>query len=389
MQKRFLLLPGLVSFLIGCSVPPEIPPPGVGSLPTNTPAWTKPLSPTTTRPTKETASPFARWPDAFEMNRRIGQGVNFGNALEAPNEGEWDVMLHEEYFQLVSDAGFRAVRLPVRWNTHALEPSPFTINPSFFERVDWAVNNALSRGLTLILDFHHFTDHMDCAACERDRFRRLWTQIADHYRDCPPELVFELLNEPTDAVPAGEWNSALASALGVVRASNPYRTVVVGPVNWNSLWTLDSLELPADDRNLIVTFHYYDPFQFTHQGAEWAEGSDAWLGTTWTGSGEEQQAIRNAFDQVARWGTAHNRPIFLGEFGAYERADMASRARWTAFAAREAEAHSFSWAYWEFCAGFGVYDPSAFRWRDPLLRALLPDSPLSSWGEGNPPAKIM
>lgn len=310
------------------------------------------------------------------MNRRIGRGVNFGNALEAPDEGEWGVVLREEYFQLVKDAGFDSIRLPVRWNTHALEESPYTIYPSFFDRIDWAVENALSRGLIVILDFHHFTEYMDCAACERSRFLMLWEQIADHYRDFPPELLFELLNEPTNAVPAAEWNDALASALGFVRATNPQRIVIVGPVGWNGLGALSTLDLPEDDDGLIVTFHYYDPFRFTHQGADWAEGSDAWLGTQWTGSAAEKQAIRGDFAMAAEWGSAHNRPIYLGEFGAYEEADMDSRARWTAFVAREAESLAFSWAYWEFCSGFGVYDPAGNRWRTPLLRALLPDSPL-------------
>lgn len=341
-----------------------------------------PAEPTATRttapalPLPETEPAAAVWPDAYEMNRRLGRGVNFGDALEAPAEGDWGVVLKEEYFQLVKDAGFDAVRLPVRWNTHAADASPYPIDPAFFERIDWAAENALSRGLILILDFHHFTDYMECAACERSRFLMLWEQIAEHYRDYPPDLLFELLNEPTDEVPAGEWNAALASALGVVRASNPRRIVIVGGVGWNGLSGLTPLKLPADDRGLIVTFHYYSPFEFTHQGAGWAEGSDAWLGTRWTGSPAEERAVRDDFSAAADWGRSQDRPIFLGEFGAYERADMDSRARWTGFVAREAEADGFSWAYWEFCSGFGVYDPNARTWRFPLLRALLPDSPL-------------
>ncbi|MGD0807444.1 MAG: glycoside hydrolase family 5 protein, partial [Anaerolineales bacterium] len=246
---------------------------------------------------------------------------------------------------------------------------------SFFERVDWAVESGLSRGMVVILDFHNFLPFMDCPHCERERFLLLWAQIAEHYQAHPPDLVFELLNEPTDAVPAAEWNDALASALAVVRASNPQRIVVVGPVGWNGLGALPSLSLPESDRGLIVTFHYYEPFHFTHQGADWAEGSNAWLGTTWRGSAAEQQAVRNDFESVSAWSTAHGRPILLGEFGAYSKADMDSRARWTAYVARQADELSISWTYWEFCSGFGVYDPAAHRWRDPLLGALLPESP--------------
>jgi endoglucanase len=371
--QKAILLSAFVLLLAGCTLPLETPAAMQASEvhPADTALPTPTVPPT---PGKTTLP--AEWPDAFTMNRRIGRGVNFGNTLEAPDEGEWGVVLREEYFQLVKDAGFDSIRLPVRWNTHALETSPYTIYASFFERIDWAVDNALSRGLVLILDFHHFTEYMECASCQRSRLLMLWEQIADHYRDYPPELVFELLNEPTNAVPASEWNDALASALGVIRASNPRRTVIAGPVSWNALGALDSLKLPEDDRYLIATFHYYDPFQFTHQGAEWADGSDAWLGTLWTGTAAEEKAIRDSFLIAADWGSANGRPVFLGEFGAYEKADMASRARWTASVAREAEALSFSWAYWEFCAGFGIYDPAGRAWRAPLLRALIPNSPL-------------
>jgi endoglucanase len=371
-MRRILVLAALCGAVLqsGCAsmTPAVLSPssPGVSPSPTASPASTAASS---------TALPAYEWPDAFTLNRRIGRGVNFGDALEAPSEGEWGIVLQEEYFQKAKDAGFSTIRLPVRWDVHALESAPFTIFPSFFERVDWAVERGLSRGMVVILDFHNFLPFMDCPPCERERFLMLWAQIAEHYQAYPPGLVFELLNEPTDAIPAAEWNDALASALAVVRASNPQRIVVVGPVGWNGLGALSSLSLPESDRGLIVTFHYYEPFHFTHQGADWAEGSNAWLGTTWRGSAAEQQAVRNDFESVSAWSTAHGRPILLGEFGAYSKADMDSRARWTAYVARQADELSISWTYWEFCSGFGVYDPAAHRWRDPLLGALLPESP--------------
>jgi endoglucanase len=369
MKKSHLLIALAALLAGGCSANLETPPPVPEPTPTVAPTNTK-------RPTVDPGAVPVRWPDAFAMNGRIGRGINFGNALEAPAEGEWGIVLREEYFQLVKDAGFTAVRLPVRWNTHALDTPPYTIHSSFFERVDWAVENALSRGLILILDFHHFTTYMDCAECEQERFLSIWAQIADHYRTFPPELLFELLNEPTNAVPADVWDADLASALEIVRATNPDRAVVVGPVGWNGLDALDWLKLPEEDRGLIVTFHYYEPFAFTHQGASWMEGSEAWLGTQWTGSAEEQRVIREDFSAAAEWGRVHNRPVLLGEFGAFGRADMASRSRYTAFIARQAEALSFSWAYWEFCSGFGVYDPAANGWREDLLRALIPEATL-------------
>src|SRR5262249_33926773 len=133
-------------------------------------------------------------------------------------------------------------------------------------------------------------------------------------------------------------------------------------------------ELPEQDRMLIATFHYYLPFHFTHQGAEWAKGSEKWVGETWTATPEQLKALRADFDKAADWAKKHDRPVFLGEFGAYQKAPMDSRVRWTDAVAREAEARGFSWSYWEFGAGFGIYDPAAGSWREPLRDALLPKS---------------
>ena len=310
--------------------------------------------------------------DAFTMNQRIGRAVNLGNALEAPNEGEWGVVLKEEFFQLVQEAGFTAVRIPVRWNAHAETSAPYTIAPAFFKRVDWAVDQALSRGLVVVLNIHHYEEMMQDPRANTERFLKLWKQIAEHYQGRPNVLVFELLNKPNTRLGARTWNDLIAAALPVVRASNPTRHIVVGPAEWNSFRALQDLRLPADDQHLIVTFHYYEPFQFTHQGAEWVDGSDAWMGTDWAGTNAQNQTLQYHFDGVAQWAKDNHRPVFLGEFGAYSRADLVSRARWTAFVAREAEKRGFSWAYWEFCAGFGVYDQSAGVWNHAILKALLP-----------------
>src|SRR4051812_1424479 len=77
--------------------------------------------------------------DASEINRKIGRGINLGNALEAPKEGEWGLTLEEGYFEAIKKAGFDSVRIPIRWSAHAKAESPYTIDPRFFERIDWAV----------------------------------------------------------------------------------------------------------------------------------------------------------------------------------------------------------------------------------------------------------
>ena len=310
--------------------------------------------------------------DAFHYNRRLGRGINLGNALEAPREGEWGFTLKEDYFPLIKKAGFNAVRIPVRWSAHADAKAPYRIDPVFFRRVDWALDQVQKNGLIAVLNVHHYGEMDDNPRAHAKRFLALWKQIAERYRGRPDTVYFELLNEPHGKLDDALWNATLAEALKVVRASNPRRPVIVGPTMWNGFSKLKDLKLPADDRMLIVTFHYYNPFHFTHQGAEWVKDSRKWLGTRWTGTAKEREQIVKDFDTAAAWAKKEKRPLFLGEFGAYSKADMESRARWTAFLREQAEKRGFSWAYWEFASGFGAYDRQKGRWHEALLSALVP-----------------
>jgi endoglucanase len=310
--------------------------------------------------------------DVFATNKALGRGINLGNALEAPKEGDWGLKLEAGYFKLIKDAGFQTVRVPVKWSAHAAKEKPYTIEPKFFERVDWVLDQAAANGLNVVLNVHHYAEMDTDPAGHLPRLVGIWEQVAARYKDRPASVVFEMLNEPHGKLVDEVWNDTIPPVLKAIRATNPTRPVVVGPPYWNGIWALPKLKLP-DDPNLIVTVHFYDPFKFTHQGASWASEEVRKLsGITWTGSEAELKEMRSRFDQAAAWGKAHNRPIFLGEFGAYEKADMESRGRWTAAVVREAEARGFSWAYWEFGAGFGAYDRAAKQWREPLLKALTP-----------------
>jgi endoglucanase len=309
--------------------------------------------------------------DIHTINKKLSRGINLGNALDAPREGAWGVTLKPEYFKAIKDGGFDTVRLPVKWSSHTLSEPPYTIEAAFAERVDWAIDQALANKLIIIVNVHHY-DEMDTAPDDHlPRLTALWQQIASRHKDRPSSVVFELLNEPHGKLTEAKWNAMIPGLLAEVRKTNPTRPVIVGPAQWNSVRALDKLELPGEDRNLIVTVHFYDPFRFTHQGASWAKGADKWKGTRWSGTDAEQAAIRTALEKATTWAKKHDRPIFLGEFGAYQEADLESRSRWTRFVAREAERLGFSWAYWEFCSGFGAYDLKAERWREPLKTALL------------------
>ena len=309
-------------------------------------------------------------PDAFAYNRMLGRGINLGNALDAPSEGAWGVRLKSEYFDAIRDAGFDSVRIPIRWSAHALESPPYTIDPSFFERVDWAIEEALSRNLAAVINVHHYAEMNKEPRSHVERLIALWRQIAIRYRDQPHKLFFELLNEPTDELSDDLWQQIFPEILKVIRESNRDRLVIIGPSSWNSPQHLPALLLPKEDRWLIATFHYYEPLHFTHQGASWVANSGPWEGTTW-GTDQEHKTIDSQFDAVASWAHQNERPIYLGEFGSIGKADMTSRASWTRTVARAAEVRGFSWSYWEFCSSFGIFDPSTKTWKRPLLAALL------------------
>jgi endoglucanase len=311
--------------------------------------------------------------DAFKMNQLLGRGVNMGNALDAPSEGAWGFTLEEKYFQAAKDAGFNSVRIPVRWSAHAMTQPPYTIDPNFMKRVDWAVNCALSRNMPVMLNVHHYYELFSDPNSHRERFLAIWQQIAEHYKDYPQILLFEPINEPSGKLSGRVLNSALKQTIAVIRKSNPDRIVVAGSV-WNVAGTLASLEIPKDDRNIIVSIHSYDPMEFTHQGAPWVtdRDSNSWLGTKWTGTDSEKKAIIKNFDIAAAWAKQNNRPINLGEFGSINKADMESRARYTKFFADTAIERGFSFHYWQFDSDFAVYDTKTDTWIKPLLEALIP-----------------
>ncbi|MCX6149984.1 MAG: glycoside hydrolase family 5 protein [Ignavibacteriales bacterium] len=323
-------------------------------------------------PVIPTDNPLTNPLDPFEQNKRLGRGINLGNALEAPTEGEWGVVLKEEFFQLIKEKGFNSVRIPIRWSSHALTATPFTIDQKFFERIDWAINQSLSNGLAVVINIHHYEEMMTDPVNNKERFLSLWSQISARYANYSGDLFFELLNEPNNQLTPDIWNQNILEAIKIVREKNPYRTLIVSPANWSGVENLSTLNLPKDENNLIITFHYYNPFHFTHQGAEWVSGSNDWLGTKWLASALELENLSRDLDRALSWSTTNNRPLYLGEFGAYNKADLISRAYWTYYVSRLSEQRGFSWAYWEFCSGFGIYDQQTKFWNAQLLNALIP-----------------
>jgi endoglucanase len=307
----------------------------------------------------------------------LGRGINLGNMLDAPREGDWGVRWDPAYADRLAGA-FHTVRLPVRWSNHAAATADAKIDEAFARRVDEVVDALLAKGLHVVLDVHHYNQisgaslhphekSVDPAVLDT-RLVNLWRQIAARYRDRPPRLVFELLNEPHGRLNGEAWNALSARVLAAVRETNPTRAVVIGPGEWNNVKELGSLRLPPD-RNLIVTFHTYDPFDFTHQGVDHLARPMP-TGKTCCDA-RQHKKITDALDMAQQWSRRTGYPLYLGEFGAYEKADMESREAYTRIVRDEAERRGIPWAYWEFASSFGAWSPKSGQWVEPIRRALL------------------
>ncbi|MEQ8677749.1 MAG: glycoside hydrolase family 5 protein [Aggregatilineales bacterium] len=302
----------------------------------------------------------------------IGRCVNMGNMLEAPNEGEWGVRVEDDYMQTIVDAGFDSARIPIRWSAHAEETAPYTIDPDFMERIHEVVDMALEADLNAVINIHHYDEMMTEPDANFERLQGLWAQIAESFADYPETVLFELLNEPHNQLVANIWNEMYPQLINIIRETNPERLIIFGGDQWNSAFSLDNLILPVNTENLMVTFHFYEPFQFTHQGAEWVDGAYAWRGTRF-GSEADYALINDTLDDVIAWRDAHNIPIFLGEWGSYSTANFDDRLLYTETVREAVESRGLGWCYWEFASGFGIYDPNTDEFND-LYTALIPEN---------------
>ncbi|BBM67551.1 endoglucanase [Vibrio alfacsensis] len=326
----------------------------------------------------------------------LGRGINIGNFFESPNyEGEWngDLTIQASDFKNISEAGFASVRIPVRWSAHTYTDNPYIIEDSFIDRVQEVVDQAIQANLKVIINTHHFNElFYDDVNFDFHRVRLLafWGQLAKHFpldRYSENQLVFEFLNEPHDNVTVARWNDLVTDLTNLLWDTHAntqnsvlgQRKVMIGTADWGGPFKLPELELPnsVNADNTIITIHFYEPFEFTHQGAEWTDGAQAWIGTRWLGTEKDQQRLFEYLDAVIRWNSnpARGFEINIGEFGVYSKHARAEDQRaWTAFIAREAEKRNFSWHYWEYSSGFGAYDPYKEQWRDALITSLIPQS---------------
>ena len=333
-----------------------------------------PRLPVAGRPAQACAAVTAR---TCALAHALRRGINMGSMLDAPAEGEWGHRLESGYADLVAGK-FDTVRLPVRWSNNAAPTADATLDERFAKRVDQLVDDFLGRGMHVILNVHHYNQIVGAPLAPGEfavdpavvdiRLVNIWRQLALRYLDRSPKLVFELMNEPYGRLDGAPWNRLAPRVLAAVRESNPDRAVMIGATYWSNAAHLPLLRVPRD-RNLIVTFHHFHPFEFTHQGEKSREVPFP-VGTKCCDA-RQRKVARAEFQLAERWSRAKGYPLHLGEFGSHNAADVESRAAYARMMRDESERRGIGWAYWEFVSNFGLYLHKTGEWVEPIKRALL------------------
>ncbi|VVT01271.1 glycoside hydrolase family 5 protein [Erythrobacter sp. EC-HK427] len=247
----------------------------------------------------------------------VGTCINLGNHLESPQENDWGShVLGPADFARIRAAGFETVRLPVRWANKTGGGPDYTIDPAWMARVTELVDAALAADLNVIMNSHNFEElHADPDA-NAAKLAAMWRQIAAHFADRSDRLWFEPENEPHDAFTNDNLVRIMAPTLAAIRETNPTRPVIFGGGNWSGIDSLATLDLP-DDPNVHPTFHYYAPFDFTHQGATWA-GPVPEANTRPYGTSADAATLQADVDKLRAYIARTGMTPFMGETGAFD-----------------------------------------------------------------------
>jgi endoglucanase len=288
-------------------------------------------------------------------------------------------------FRLMAQMGFDHARLSIDPEPLLARPLADGLNQEFLGRLDTAVDGMIANGLAVMIDIHPEDNYKFRLREGRegvDRFVELWRHLAAHYAGRDPNLVFfEVMNEPEVQDPF-RWQGILAKTVAAIREAAPQNTILAAGASWDSLQDLLALTPVADD-NVIYTFHFYEPYEFTHQGAGWATGwwrythdvpypatdeaaLEATLSELPEGSDRleleryflnhwDARHIRLLLDQAAGWGKKHHVPVVCNEFGAFrDHSQPVARAAYIHDVRTGLEADGIGWTMWDYRGNFGV-----------------------------------
>ena len=281
----------------------------------------------------------------------MGRGINLGNTLEPPREGDWNNgPAKESYFDAYLDAGFKNIRIPVRWDQHTSNEVPYAIDANWMDRVEEVVDWGLSRGFYITVNGHHEdwlkNNYNDPNL--RARYDSIWVQVSERLKDKSDKLLFEIINEPK-GMTRSQVDDLNARILSIIRKTNPTRIVIYSGNEWSNSNELINAAIPNDEY-IIGYYHAYDPWNFSGLG-----------NGTW-GTDNDYQQLNNKYQSVKNWSDANGIPVHHSEFGAVHACDYNSRMRIYAHNVERCVAHGFAFSVWDDGGNFGILNRQNNSW---------------------------
>lgn len=321
------------------------------------------------------------------MTLKIGRGTNISHWLSqserrgAPRRAYFT----QEDVRRIADWGFDHIRLPIdeeqMWDASGRQEA------EAFDLMDSALDWAEGAGLNVVVDLHILRSHhfnqgdkqLFTDPAEAERFADYWRQLSARLNGRSNDRVaYELLNEAVAKDP-NDWNRVAGIAFRAIRQLEPQRTIVLGSNRWNSALTFDQLEVP-DDRNTILTFHYYLPMLVTHYQAWWWPEGGVYKGAIqYPGRpipaeclAEVDEPLRARLEKLNRpydraamvadlaqplsAGRRTGLPLYCGEFGVINLAPQPIRLAWYRDLLSVFAEYGIAWANWDFRGSFGILD---------------------------------
>ena len=345
-----------------------------------------------------------------ENNFRIRRGTNVSHWLSQSEErGEARRQhIHEDDFERLEQLGFDFVRIPIDevqfWDEEGNKL------PEAWELLDSALQWAGKHHLRAIVDLHIIRSHYFNAANEGDKAANtlftsekaqqdlinLWYQLSDVLKGYSTDSVaYEFMNEPV-ADEHEQWNQLVAKVHKALREREPKRTLVIGSNRWQGYETMKYLKVPEGDKNIILSFHYYNPMILTHYGAWWTPLGKYKGKVNYPGvlvSKEDYEAapdsikealepfttqewnidrIRADFKDAIDVAKKYNLQLFCGEWGVYEPVNRDLAYKWYKDMLSVFDEFDSAWTTWCYDADFGFWDQAKHDYKDkPLVDILM------------------
>ncbi len=321
------------------------------------------------------------------MAFNVKRGINISHWLsQCDGRGERQTWFTQKDVNYLADLGFDHLRIPV--DEEELWHENGRSDQEAFDLLNQALDWCEAADLRAIIDLHILRSHhfLDASPAlysdpkEQEHFVDLWRKLSGAFDGRATDLVaYELLNEAVAPDPE-DWNKLAHRAFNTVRELEPERTIVLGSNDFCQAETFAHLAVP-DDPYCILTFHYYNPMFITHYTASWWELGVGYNGPVqypgqpipqdvWSALSPEQQAqwqaenkpfdrdsIVAGFAQPLAVRERTKRPLYCGEFGAYEKSPQALRLVWYKDMISVFNEYDIAWAQWDYKGDFGIITP--------------------------------